>query len=97
MIFPEGTRSPTTELLPFKDGAFRLAVETGVPILPVAIHGTRDAMAKRDWRINPATAVVEVLAPEPSVGVDQKELKRRVRDRIEAARNRLREEAQRSA
>ncbi len=97
MIFPEGTRSPTTELLPFKDGAFRLAVETGVPILPVAIHGTRDAMAKRDWRINPATAIVEVLAPEPSVGVDQKELKRRVRDRIEAARNRLREETQRSA
>jgi 1-acyl-sn-glycerol-3-phosphate acyltransferase len=65
-------------------------VETGVPILPLAIHGTRNAIARRDWKINPATAVVEVLEPEPSVGVDQQELKRRVRAKIEAARSRLR-------
>ena len=39
MIFPEGTRSTTGDLLPFKDGAFRLAIETGVPVLPLAVHG----------------------------------------------------------
>ena len=92
IIFPEGTRSPTDQLLPFKDGAFRLAIEAGVPILPLAIYGTRNAIARHDWRINPATAVVEVLEPEPTTGVDQHELKQRVRSRIEAARERLRQE-----
>ena len=41
MIFPEGTRSKTGELLPFKDGAFRVAIEAGAPILPIAVAGTR--------------------------------------------------------
>jgi 1-acyl-sn-glycerol-3-phosphate acyltransferase len=89
IIFPEGTRAPTGEMLPFKDGAFRLAVETGVPVLPLAIHGTRSAIARRDWRISPAIAVVEVLEPEPSVGVNPQELNRRVRAKIETARDRL--------
>lgn len=90
MIFPEGTRAPTPEMLPFRDGAFRLAMEAGVPILPLAIHGTRDAIAKHDWRINPARAIVEILEPEPTAGVtDIEVLKARVRARIETARARL--------
>lgn len=92
LIFPEGTRTRTGELLPFKDGAFRLAVDTGVPILPLAISGTRNAVAPKDWRINPATAIVEVLEPVPSIGMDPQELKAIVRARIEEARDRLREE-----
>jgi len=91
LIFPEGTRSPTSEMLPFKDGAFRLAVDSGVPILPLAIYGTRDAIARRDWRINPATATVEVLPPIPTAGVNQQELKQLVRATIESARNRMRQ------
>jgi 1-acyl-sn-glycerol-3-phosphate acyltransferase len=93
IFFPEGTRAPTDQLLPFKDGAFRLAIDAGVPILPVAIYGTRHAIARHDWRINPATAVVEVLQPEPTAGVGLLELKARVRGQIEAARERLRLEA----
>ena len=93
MIFPEGTRSPHREFLPFKDGAFRLAVDAGVPILPLALSGTRDAIARHDWRINPAHAVVEILEPEPTAGVtDVASLKRRVQERIRIARDRLREE-----
>ncbi len=93
MIFPEGTRSPTRDLLPFKDGAFRLAIEAGVPILPLALSGTRDAIARRDWRINPAHAVVEILEPEPTDGVtDIKALKEKVQERIRVARDRLRAE-----
>ena len=42
MIFPEGTRSTTGDLLPFKDGAFRLAIEAQLPILPLAVHGACD-------------------------------------------------------
>ncbi|HEY4100587.1 MAG TPA: lysophospholipid acyltransferase family protein [Gemmatimonadales bacterium] len=92
MMFPEGTRAPTREMLPFKDGAFRLAIESGVPILPLATYGTRNAIARRAVQINPAIAVVEVLEPEPTAGVELPELKRRVRARIEAARERLRQE-----
>ncbi len=95
MIFPEGTRSPTAEMLPFKDGAFRLAIEAGVPILPLALYGTRDAIAKHDWRINPAHAIVEVLAPEPTAGLtmdDLPALRDRVREKIRVARDQLRDE-----
>ena len=95
MIFPEGTRSPRAEMLPFKDGAFRLAIEAGVPILPLALFGTRQAIAKHDWRIGPAHAVVEILEPEPTEGLtvaDLPALKARVRERIGVARDRLRAE-----
>jgi 1-acyl-sn-glycerol-3-phosphate acyltransferase len=95
MIFPEGTRSRTAEMLPFKDGAFRLAIEAGVPIQPMALYGTRKALAKHDWRIGHAHAVVEVLEPEPTAGLtldDLPALKERVRERIGAARDNLREE-----
>ncbi len=95
MMFPEGTRSKTADMLPFKDGAFRLAVEAGVPILPLALFGTRNAIAKHDWRINPSHAVVEILDPEPTAGLtlaDVPALRARLRERIEIARVRLREE-----
>ena len=69
MIFPEGTRSPTAELLPFKDGAFRLAIDAGVPILPLALHGTGNALPKHDWRFGRSTAVVEVLEPVETAGL----------------------------
>ena len=95
MMFPEGTRSKTSEMLPFKDGAFRLAIEAGVPILPLALFGTRNAIAKHDWRINTSHAVVEILAPEPTAGLtlaDIPALKERLRLRIGEARDRLRDE-----
>jgi 1-acyl-sn-glycerol-3-phosphate acyltransferase len=93
MIFPEGTRSTTDDLLPFKDGAFRLAIKTGVPILPLAIVGTRDALAKHDWRFGPADAHVHVLPPVEVRDYTLKtvdQLKERVRTMIEEARNQMR-------
>ncbi len=95
MIFPEGTRSPRAEMLPFKDGAFRLAIEGGITILPLAVYGTRRAIAKHDWRIGRTRAVVEVLAPEPTAGLtmdDLPALKERIRERVGTARDALREE-----
>jgi len=44
LLFPEGTRSATGELQPFKDGAFRLAREAGVPVIPVALSGTYESI-----------------------------------------------------
>jgi 1-acyl-sn-glycerol-3-phosphate acyltransferase len=92
MIFPEGTRSSTMDLLPFKDGAFRLAIDAGVPILPLALHGTGTALRKHDWRIGRSTAVVEVLSPVETAGLtpaDVPALKQRVRNLIVEARDRL--------
>lgn len=92
MIFPEGTRSTTSELLPFKDGAFRLAIDAGVPILPLALHGTSTALPKHDWRFARSTAVVAVLSPVETAGLtpaDVPELKAKVRALIVEARDRL--------
>ena len=92
MIFPEGTRSTTSDLLPFKDGAFRLAIDAGVPILPLALHGTATALPKHDWRFGRSTAVVEVLEPVETAGLtpaDVPALKAKVRATILEARDRL--------
>jgi len=88
MIFPEGTRATGDELLPFKDGAFRLALETGTPILPIAVHGTRTALQKHSWKLGESHARAVVLEPEPVDGLgpdDVELLKKRVRTRIEVA------------
>jgi 1-acyl-sn-glycerol-3-phosphate acyltransferase len=69
MIFPEGTRSRDGEVGPFRDGAFRLAVLTRTPVLPLAIVGTREAMIKGDWRFGVADAEVRVLPPVDTAGM----------------------------
>ncbi|HEU4700607.1 MAG TPA: lysophospholipid acyltransferase family protein [Gemmatimonadales bacterium] len=89
MIFPEGTRSASGALLPFKDGAFRLAVDTGCPILPVALAGTRSALQKHSWRMGRSVAIARVLAPIETTGLGVKDvpaLRERVRDVIAEAR-----------
>ncbi len=95
MIFPEGTRSKTGELRKFKAGAFNLAIEAQVPILPLAVYGTRDALRKNDWRLGNAQAEVRVLEPVPTTGLttaDMPALRDRVRDMIISARDDLRRE-----
>lgn len=95
MIFPEGTRSPTDEMLPFRDGAFRLAIEEGVPLLPLVVAGTRDAMRKHSFVFNRARAEVRVLEPIDTSGMtadDAPVLRERVRGIIAEARAQLRAE-----
>jgi 1-acyl-sn-glycerol-3-phosphate acyltransferase len=69
MIFPEGTRSRDGELQKFKDGAFRLAIETGTPILPLVLDGTFPALQKGDWRFGVTDAEVRVLEPIETAGL----------------------------
>ncbi|HTK42044.1 MAG TPA: lysophospholipid acyltransferase family protein [Gemmatimonadales bacterium] len=93
MIFPEGTRSPTADMLPFKDGAFRLAIDTGVPILPLAVSGTGTALPKHGFLFGRAKAEVRVLEPIETAGLTVKDvhaLRERVRKRILEARDALR-------
>ena len=92
MIFPEGTRSATGEMLPFRDGPFRLAIDTGAPILPLAVYGTGTALPKHGWRFGRSRAEVRVLEPIETAGLTVKvvpALKDRVRGIITAARAEL--------
>ncbi len=89
MIFPEGTRSATGRMLPFKDGAFRLAVEMGVPVLPLVVAGTGTALPKKGWRMGRCVAEVRVLEPISTEGLtlaDVARLRNRVRNLIEQTR-----------
>jgi 1-acyl-sn-glycerol-3-phosphate acyltransferase len=62
-IWPEGTRSKSGRLLPFKKGPFHLAVATKLPIVPVVIRGTQHAWPNRTFRLNRATVEIEFLPP----------------------------------
>jgi 1-acyl-sn-glycerol-3-phosphate acyltransferase len=95
IILPEGTRSRTGELLPFHDGAFRIAVEKQLPILPIAVAGTGDCMPAGSLLFGKATAEARVLAPVETAGLgvrDVEELKQRVRGMIATARAELQRE-----
>ena len=79
-IFPEGTRSPDGLLLPFRKGAFFLAMETGAPVVPVVIEGTAGMMRKGSLRIVPGDATVRFLpARFPGAFASREELMAAVR------------------
>ena len=69
LIFPEGTRSRTGELLPFKKGGFIMALKGHAPVVPVAIKGARDAMKKGSLIIRPVRITVSFGAPIEAAGL----------------------------
>lgn len=83
LIFPEGTRSSTGSLLPFKRGGFLLAIKSGVPIIPVSIRGTEDLMKKESILIRPGVVKVVIGKPIPVSDTDEKPLMEMVRKAIE--------------
>jgi 1-acyl-sn-glycerol-3-phosphate acyltransferase len=85
LIFPEGTRSRTDALLPFKKGGFIMAIKAQAPIVPVAIQGGREAMQRGSWLIRPVTISIRVGQPVPTAGYsldDRDELITQVRERM---------------
>lgn len=84
IFFAEGTRSRSGELQPFKKGAFHFAVRHRLPVLPVAIRGSHDALARRPWWELHSGADIEVrfcaaIPPPPSAGVEELEAVDRLR------------------
>lgn len=83
MFFAEGTRSRDGRLKRFQDGAFRLAIETGTPILPLAIDGTSDALPKDGWRFGDVNVRLHVFEPVETVGLTEADVAA-LRERVRA-------------
>ena len=63
VVYPEVTRSPDGRLLPFKKGAFMMAIDAGVPVVPVTISGATKIMPKAQIRVYPSTVRITVHDP----------------------------------
>ncbi len=87
IVFPEGTRSADGKVLGFRRGLFRLAIEAGLPVVPVAVVGSRHVMPKGRLMTCPGQVELVVHAPLPTDGLDREDartLADRARDAIAA-------------
>ncbi len=85
IIFPEGTRSPSGELGPFKSGGFHLAIQAQVPVVPVSISGSRHITPKGSLRVESGVVRIHYGKPIATTGLapeDRSTLKERVREAI---------------
>jgi len=90
VFFPEGTRSRDGALGSFKRGAFRLAIDLGIPVLPVTIHETRHVLPSDSTELVPGEVRLEILEPIPTEGLtvdDVHELSDRTRRAIARSLN----------
>lgn len=86
IVFPEGTRSRDGRLLPFKKGPFHIAINTGFPIVPVTVLGTREMMRKGSVILRGGTATLIFHDPiDPAAYPDRDALMNAVRERIASA------------
>ncbi len=85
IVFPEGTRSRTGRLQPFKAGPFVLAIESGAPVVPVYVAGTFGILPKGSILVRPADVTVFIGEPIPTRGLtldDRETLRDRTRDAV---------------
>jgi len=86
VLYPEGTRSRDGKLLPFKKGPFYMAMETGVPIVPITLLGTEKLLPKGKFFVTPGEVTVVFHPPiDPKNFGDRDELVQAVRDAIASA------------
>jgi 1-acyl-sn-glycerol-3-phosphate acyltransferase len=85
IVFPEGSRSRTDQMLPFKSGTFYLAILAGVPVVPITLAGSREVLKPDSYHIRPGQVRVIVHRAIPTAGLtvhDVNDLSRRVREQI---------------
>ncbi len=87
IVFPEGTRSTQGDLLPFKKGAFRIAIDTGLPVVPVIISGTELINRPGSKIFRPGTARVVICDPIETSGMTNKDNLNDLVRRVEASMN----------
>lgn len=95
-IFPEGTRNPDAQLKPFKKGAFHMAIDAGVPIVPVCASRYAGSLDLKGWRRT--RVVIRSLPPIPTAGLSQQDipaLMEQCRSQMQACIDRLDQEARR--
>ena len=86
VIYPEGTRSGDGRLLPFKKGPFHLAIESGIPVIPVTMLGTHECWPKGQLKLRPGVATAVLHPPiDPRTHTDREALMTAVRDTIAGA------------
>lgn len=92
VIFPEGTFGRSKELLPFKRGAFFLSQESGVPIVPIGIYGTRHVWPPDHILLEPSTISICIGSPvfPPPAGTSFDRFRQQVRSEIEQLREKAR-------
>lgn len=96
IVFPEGTRSRTGEMLPFKTTPFALAIAAQVPVVPVYVHNTFKILPKGAWRMRSMPIRVRVGEPISTAGLtldDRASLKDRVEAAVRALKARVDAEA----
>lgn len=81
-FFPEGTRTDRVQMLPFKRGAFKLAKELNLPILPVTINGSGKILPARSLNLMPGTVELIIHEPIDSSNLDEQALTLLARERI---------------
>ena len=84
VVFPEGTRSRTGELLPFKNAPFGLAIAAQVPVVPIYVHHTFEILPKGAWRLRPRPIRLLIGKPISTTGL-RLEDRERLRDEVRAA------------
>jgi 1-acyl-sn-glycerol-3-phosphate acyltransferase len=88
MVYPEGTRSKDGKLLPFKKGAFMMAIDAGVPVVPVTVSGATKIMPKGEFNVFPSTVRIIVHPPLSTTGYSRDnvaELMQKTREMIYSA------------
>lgn len=76
LFFPEGTRSVDGKIKPFKKGAFKFAIDCGIPVLPVTINGTRKILPKGSLNLMPGGVTMIIHKPIPVTGYNEKNMNR---------------------
>ncbi|HET7099619.1 MAG TPA: lysophospholipid acyltransferase family protein [Terriglobia bacterium] len=85
LVFPEGTRSRTGRLQPFKKGVFVMAIKAGVPIVPISVSGANKIMRPGDFRIHPGPVLITIHDPVSTAGCsleDRSSIAARVRQAV---------------
>ncbi|XP_003211691.2 1-acyl-sn-glycerol-3-phosphate acyltransferase alpha-like [Meleagris gallopavo] len=92
LIFPEGTRNHSGSMLPFKRGAFQLAVRAQIPIVPVVISSYNSFYSQKEKRFTSGTSTIQILPAVETVGLssdDVPKLTEQIRDSMMSAYQRI--------